>query len=31
MFKNMLMTSLVGLDIPVIVLLANRKKKFLIL
>lgn len=27
MFKNMLMKSLVGLDIPVIVLLANRKKK----
>jgi len=27
MFKNMLMNSFVGLDIPVIVMLANRKKK----
>jgi len=26
MFKNMLMTSLVGLDIPVIVLLVIRKR-----
>ena len=27
MFKNMLMNSFVGLDIPVIVMLANSEKK----